>query len=621
MLANQKLYKLVTLKEYNKTLKHFLNNLTSGYGKLSDKKKWEIIIDKLISFRKDNEQFTAVITAFKNSVLNTSNNSFTLSLSNCVHYFENYCFLIATDNPTYKLSNYQKDKIFEAILDAVNTCETGKNTRFEYVLQLYRSDSEWITDTLSKARYQIISRLANQYCAVNRIASVLDPHVLKIMTEYASEKGYGIKIDKRIVDIHMVQVSQNKITLFFDREAPLAFTFEYEDLVIQMLTHHVISKIQECFCPKGSNLSNTNTPLSPVMMYEFKRLIEDLIGDYPITPLVDSEEDQEENVTYSLKKYPEMYASLSEYIQQKLEKEEYITSYEALNKNNIKNVRIRNNVTHSNLLELNEILKKATTQLSQHRLILLNHRLLRTCLLYPELLLHYFEKNPNIEPILPKQFKTNPLYLNKILTILDKKIQFAIDKRNEYDIRIFSEMILKLIQFNPQFLDTLSETVKNNTIVKSILKNQIAFINNMSIEKMTHELETNETINFSRVLLLSQSINPNQFIRIIEQRQRCNLKPLPFCNDVNIIKEFIASLKQQKILWNDSENHYQKAKQQAHETYCFDLDNSDIDTKTALTFLAEKKAWLLAAISYSKFKQTAKFFELIKSLRVASHKR
>lgn len=615
MITSQKLYKVLTLDDYNNAKAKFINSLYSNYQAKSDVEKWGIIHQKFRELRTTDEAMRNKLIAFESERKHGDFNLFNLSLHDCLNYFENFYFLSANDDPKFKLSPAKKLLINESIQDAMGTCETGKNTRFEYVLQLYRTDNDWISNTLSKARYNLILRMKDKYCKLKKTPQSLEVHVLRIITQLAANDNYGVKIEHSIRDVHQNLIKENEIKQFYQSEAPARFAFEYEDEILNILTQHLLDEIRDRFFTH-EDWQNNNVHLENDKSIELSEFLKNHLGDsisvYDLC--LDEEEDKS---YYSLKKLDELKSVLLQSVKQKLETEEYTVPYHQFikeNKAKLTNIRLKGDIAIDQVIALNTALSEYGNNFGNDKML---PKLIQThekvILLYPELFLTHLKQKPALIHVLSKSLKNYPTLIEGITRIYDEKLQQAINKDNQDEIiQIVSDYLL-LEKYYPNLYEKLSDTVKNNSKVQKVLNSDNQFIK-ANTEDIIRVLSTQETISINQAIRLASKLKPCKMLEVINNRSYRLLKPLPYFNDNNNINHFITSLKEKNINFSTDGIDYIQAKKQAFEFICFGSDTVSGGLCSAATFLGKTENWVLAMMQYAKYQKSG--FENLKQLNL-----
>lgn len=455
MLASNKLYQSMSLKEYNTAKQTCIKRLNQGYETKSVPEKWDLLLEL---FKNLAPQYSEKLTSFQLARKNTNYNLFNLSLTDCLQYFENFYFLYTTSDPQFKLSDSQKSLLLEAIDDAMGTCETGISTRFEGVLQQYRTDLDWITNVLSKSRYQLLLGLQDAYNTTYHIALDLRVHVLKIMTQLATDAGLGIEIEHYIKDAFASLVNKTQITQYFQEHAPRVFTEDYEEVVVDILSQHLLFELQELFCPNATNWENETSLIPATRVQEFMTFVNNRLGLTDISPIESLGELEDDNA-YCLKNKKETYALLRAFVQKKLIQDQYVIPFTAITKENAsiaRTIQLKKGVSFSTLLKINETLLNYSEDNTDEIATLLQKNS-PTLLHYPDLLLSHIDAHPDLLELLPRALETNSYFQQQTAEAIDKAMCLAISTGSLTQIDTFTPPLLRLIKQNPHLVSALSK--------------------------------------------------------------------------------------------------------------------------------------------------------------------
>ena len=455
MLASKKLYQLMSLKEYNTAEQTCIKSLAQDYETKSVPEKWDIVLG---IFKTLAPEYSDKLTSFQSARKNTNYNLFNLSLPDCLNYFEHFYFLYTTTDSRFKLSNSQKKLLLESIDDAMGTCETGISTRFEGVLQQYRTDLDWVTNVLSKSRYQLLLGLQDAYNTTYRIALSLRVHVLKIMTQLASEAGLGIQIEHYIKDAFAYLVDKAQITQYFEEHTPKVYTKDYEEEVVNILSQHLLFELQELFCTDATNWEKETLLIPTARVQEFMTFVNNRLGLTEVSPIESLGELDEDNA-YCLKNKKETYALLQEFVQKKLIQDQYVIPFSAITKENATlahTIQFKKGVTFSTLLKINQTLLSYTAD-NTDLIAQCLQKNSQTLLNYPDLLLSHIKAYPELLRLLPRSLETNAYFLKQTAAAIDKALCLTISTGGSLtQANKLIKPLLRLIKHNPHLVSTLS---------------------------------------------------------------------------------------------------------------------------------------------------------------------
>lgn len=648
MLPTNKLYKIVSLKEYNEAKSAALYNLAFNYSSKTDQEKWDLIHAKLLacvpqsSFttRTKNADGTLQPSAWENfqAARKTGDaNLFNISLKDCLDYFENFYFLYTTEEEKFKLNKAQKAKLLEGIQDAMGTCETGINTRFEMVLQLYRTDLDWVTNCLSKQRYELVHHLHDKYNAEHNIAASLQVHILRIMTQEAEAANLGLKVEHNIRDIYDNPLNFNNagIRKYFRKYAPPLFKKEYEAQILDTLSQHLLFEINELYQPPNSgDWAVQGRRLEGEDITAFNKFIEERLGFAGAAiKLGDFNDDYTQ---FTLKPKAEFFNLLTGFVEQKLIREGYYIPFDKLTRkfeSELQGLRLKPGVTASTLIEVNEaILTCNAEHIKTCRAALMKHK--HILLQYPELLLSRITNDDmSLLLSLPKVLISDAYFLDHAVARLDALLTGAIKSGDSQHQVSLTTQLLRLVKHDKTYLKQCSQSVRELHAVKALFKpftSQTALRNkyiakrnqvpealenltdlnlitsgslyNAVSEKQEAEFLKVEAIaaltqathvGFSQTARFAQVLTPRILIKISEYRKSTNLPALPYCNNVSGLERFQAELLEQKITgW--TKNGLNAIKRQASEHVRLGFDKPVYGADSAAKCLTETEFWFVA---------------------------
>ena len=449
LLATTKLYELMSLDEYTAAQTAYITQLALHYKQKTDAERWAIILEKFAGLA---PQYEPDFRAFQTQRIESDPSLFNLSLAACLDYFEHFYFLYTTENPRFKLSEHSKTLLLGAIKEAMDTCETGKSTRFEMVLQLYRTDTNWVTNLLSKQRYLLLMQLQDAYNEVNRVPQSFQVHILKIMTQLAADEGLGIEIVHKVKDVFAGYMSRAKIKEYFLDKYPGVFCVEYEEAVINTLSQHLIYEMNEFYCYRQANWE-TNEIIIPVdRVQEFGSFLDNRLGLSNVN-IFDSLGVLDGSGCFHLKNKNDCLAILQGFIQQKLVAEGYFKTL-PLHQNWSDDIQLFKGVKQSDFRELDQALTNYNGDDSQQLFrLMIKHR--NILLLYPELLLSHIEAHPELLFLLPKELKTNAYFIEQVVSKLGQTLLAALASNNEDLYNQLSSHLFILTKNNSDYLNQL----------------------------------------------------------------------------------------------------------------------------------------------------------------------
>ena len=504
----------MSLDEYESEQKASLNTLSLCYASKDNASKWDLLLNK---FKELDSQRLNQYLAFQQDRKNVIENIYNLSLADCVMYFENFYFLYTTEDPRFKLNSTQKKQLLESIDDAMCTCETGIRTRFENVLQLYRTDLDWVRNTLSHARFLLITKISAMYNSTNNVAVALSPHVLSIMTKLANQCGLGIRIEREIHDIYQHSLGNiSPIIEFFNQSYPVLFSKNYEEELDTILTVELLQKVKDSFfkgCPEiGPTLCGNK-------ISAFNTFLENHIGS-DVSDIVTKLGELNESYTeLHLKDKESLTLIIKELINQKLIREGYCLPAEQLSAVTIQQeLRLSNGLYRKKLTKFNEALIDCN-EANIHNIarIIMQHRIM--IIQYPSILLSRIQEHPELISVLPNEFKNNRYFIEPVVKILENALLAAMDAGNTRHINQFTSDLLYLAQQNASYLANISTRILNlPDVALTLLKKDGLYLKHLPIE-----MRQDRTLVEAAILQNSQAwhyIPPNLALDYIQLAQQ-----------------------------------------------------------------------------------------------------
>jgi len=465
LIPSQKIYQLTSLDEYNLELQTCIKGLAKNYEQQSVIKKWELLLDKFKIISPENAE---AFSKFQQARKNANTSLFNLNLNACLEYFQNFYFLYTTEDPRYKLSDAQKKLLLEAINDAMTTCETGINTRFELVLQQFRTDLDWVRNTLSKTRYLFLLRIQDAYNTEKSIRNSLRVHVLKVMHDLAIELNLGITVEHQINDAHEHAIDKTEIQKYFKQHYPKIFVNDYEEKIIEILSQDLLFQLQEQFCPNWAT-SIISIPMD--RMDELRSFVNNRIALDGINILENIGNLSDDAQIFLMKSKDKVYDILYDLIKQKLVAEKFFIPFTEIRSDNpeaIKSLHLREGVTCALILNLNESFQNFSEENKDILNTLLQNNY-DVILQYPGLLLTHISRHPGLLSIVPQSLQDNKLFLDECFKALNEGLYLATKENNEVLIKQFIERIDYIIENHSEYLTKLSQASLANIYIAATL--------------------------------------------------------------------------------------------------------------------------------------------------------
>lgn len=604
MLLTNKLYKEVSLDEYKAASKVAINHLTYNYSSKTDKEKWDFLLPKLAALVPNQINSTLDGVRFKDGLANFQRqrkegnaNLFNLSLHDCLDYFENFYFLYTTEDKKFKLNAAKKNKLLEAIFDAMGTCETGINTRFDMVLKLYRTDLDWVTNCLSKQRYELVSGLHDRFNYEYNVGGAYQVHILNIMNREAEHAGLGLHSEHSVSDVWVYSipnVTKKDVQTYFTQHAPRIFKEDYEEKILETLSQHLLFEINELYQPiNGVPWDKAGRTLEGEDITAFNKFIQDRLGfDGAGAELGDFNDDYTQ---FTLKPRAEFFALLRGFVQTKLIRDGHHIPMDGISDASdadLKNVRLKNGVTVAALKEVNQAIVGCNAETKRAcRATLIKHA--DVVLQYPDLLLLHVKTNPELLSILPKVLTRDAYFLEQAVSTVDALLADAISAEDNDEIGHLRALLLRLVRHDKSYLNQCTSTMGREFFEQYT----DAKANNK--EQALEGLKQDAVLGFSKTARLAQGLTPDEFIEIIRYRKQHHLPPLPYCNDASGLELFKQELGTQRInQWNTQ--GLAALRGQASKCVRLNIDKPVLGGDSALKHLAKNDLWFMAMARYQR---------------------
>jgi|GEM_PF-2546778 len=598
MLLTNKLYKEVSLDEYNAARKVEINNLSFTYSRQTDKEKWDFLLAKLAAVVPNQINSTLEGVGFKDALAKFQSqrkegdaNLFNLSLHDCLDYFENFYFLYTTEDKKFKLKGEQKNKLLELIFDAMGTCETGINTRFDMALKLYRTDLDWVTNHLSKQRYELVSGLHDRFNVEYNVGGAYQVHILNIMNREAEKARLGLHSEHAVFDIYehrIPNVSKKDVQTYFKQHAPGIFKKDYDDQILETLSQHLLFEINELYQPvNGVSWDGAGRTLECEDITAFNKFIEERLGfDGAGAELGDLNDD---DTQFTLKPRAEFFALLRGFVQTKLIRDGHHIPMDGISDASdadLKNVRLKNGITVAALKEVNQAIVGCNAETKRAcRATLIKHA--DVVLQYPDLLLLHVKTNPELLSILPKVLTRDAYFLEQAVSTVDALLADAINAEDNDEIGHLRALLLRLVRHDKSYLNQCTSTMGREFFEQYT----DAKANNK--EQALEGLKQDAVLGFSKTARLAQGLTPDELIEIIRYRKQHHLPPLPYCNDASGVEEFKQQLGEQRIAnWNA--DGLAALRSQASDCVRLGTDKQERGGDSALKYLAKNDLWFMA---------------------------
>lgn len=475
-IQTNKFYTVPKYEAYNRAKKTHIESMDIDYDSKQTGEKWTFLMAQLASSLGQEHmpngeqiiQFQTRLAAFKTKREGTSNSYFNLSLTQCVHYFEEFHFLYNTTDPHYKLTDAAKKDLLKSISEAIDVCETGLNGRLYTALQAHQKESDWIQNELVKARCETLRMLHHQFGGQ-------DVHVYNKLVQLANQAHLGIPKKEEILDIHAGMVDSDRLEAFFNQHYPALFE-RYEQQTEDSLTNHYLSELATTLGINSAEWAAGRVTIPVEKTGDITHSITAYFQGIPTEGIHYALGDlSEDDMQYTLKSKQDVAKTIKGLVAQKLMAEQYVVTLDqiAVDRTIHPHLRLKKGVVLDELITLNQALKQNDPQqiqdkLQQNPLILMH---------YPDLIISQIQSNSAILSSVPRWLKTDTRFIDSSMVALNQLLCDAISENNENAIRDLTFHVLNLIQSEYGYLQQLSEPVLKNPIVGAMLveKNGLLF--------------------------------------------------------------------------------------------------------------------------------------------------
>ncbi|MFY7697560.1 MAG: DUF4116 domain-containing protein [Legionella sp.] len=536
MLTTTKIYQLVSLEDYIVEKNNYLLGIDNHYANKSVLEKWTILINKY-------SQIAPIVAQqlefFKKTRESTTPTNTNLSLDSCVHYFEDFCFLLETTNSKFAITDSDKECIHKSIAEVNFICETGLITRFERIIQLYRKDIQnWVASCLYKQRYNLVAMMHVQYNSQYHVAESRSVHTLNMMLELAAEKNLGISIEQQLVDVYRTNQEADSITDYFNQHYPLA-TIKYKYSMVDLLTEHLMAEVARLDSTEQPQWSNNHGLYIPGDQGAvFVNLIEEHLGFKYIEA---NPNPNSELIVYQLMTVDEekldgsillhdkkiFYSRLYNLIYQKLVQEQYIihinqtdsidTIFKKLAQaSELSNTDLRLLAALSRAVQRINLLgkNKVSEQLAEFQ-----HLICKV----PAAILWYLKENPVLWNVMPLAIFKNMAFSEQAINAFNEILIRGLSEPNDTLTHLSITYLSHILVEHPSFYEKLSDEAKNNKqlILNFILRHPQSYVNlpdhlKLDIDIAKRAIQGNKFIYFNLPEQLKQQFD-NENIKIEEE--------------------------------------------------------------------------------------------------------
>jgi hypothetical protein len=417
-----------------------------GYFELNTEARWRELMGQCAPlFVLNGLRHQHEIQSFCEERLRPSDGS-RMSLDNCLAYFEQFYFLLTTDNELYRLNNQEKENLKRVVLSGVGACEPGKQQRFEQALMLYRRDQNWIKCQLSNYRYNLILRLQEQYNTAHLVSGAYSPHTLKLMIQLAEQRQFGLKSESSLHDDYMYFESINRIKQYFKTHYP-AIISEFEQTVLDNLSHNLMIDLQAFLTLNGIDTSTWDAQgivIPYTQLDEFNGFFEDKSFDTVIDFLRD--ETEEDDTVLRLKQKSAFQQGVRELMTQKLLDDAYAVSVfdVGIVPTFVPGVRLKPGVRFEQLRAVNRALADRTLGFeSRYARALLEHPAVVAA--YPDFMMTKLEHLLPVVPQLLTELSFDAPTLNTLRAKLILLLSAAYEEGADEQIALLSDALFSVM--------------------------------------------------------------------------------------------------------------------------------------------------------------------------------
>jgi hypothetical protein len=505
-----------------------------GYFELNTEARWRELMGQCAPlFVLNGLRHQHEIQSFCEERLRPSDGS-RMSLDNCLAYFEQFYFLLTTDNELYRLNNQEKENLKRVVLSGVGACEPGKQQRFEQALMLYRRDQNWIKCQLSNYRYNLILRLQEQYNTAHLVSGAYSPHTLKLMIQLAEQRQFGLKSESSLHDDYMYFESINRIKQYFKTHYP-AIISEFEQTVLDNLSHNLMIDLQAFLTLNGIDTSTWDAQgivIPYTQLDEFNGFFEDKSFDTVIDFLRD--ETEEDDTVLRLKQKSAFQQGVRELMTQKLLDDAYAVSVfdVGIVPTFVKELRFKPDVSFEQVCAVNHARGDSAPDCES--------RYANALLQYPSVMKAYpsfiFTQLKCLLPVLPQLVTTlnfDAFELNNFRAELIQLLLSANSEGDEAQVALLSSVLSIVIP------DVLPETLLENGefAIKFIQQNDVQLRHPTAFQDVFRLLNAGR-VRATTVSDVAQRLTPQEMLGVVRERQKHSLLPLPYCDDLARLEAF-----------------------------------------------------------------------------------
>lgn len=478
MLPTQKLYQTVDRTQYDEQKQRYIRALWPTYHGLDNRAKWAHLME---AFSRLFPAEGPVVLDFLQARLNTIESSNTISLANCLNYFEQFYFIYTTTDALYKLNDAEKRALKQQVLDGMGVgCETGKQERFELALASYRRDTHWIDGHLSQMRYHCLERLAEQYNQVHLIADSYSIHTNKTMKALAEAKQMGIQSEAELNDAYLTPDKIAAITAYFNTHSPAAYR-EFEAHAAGDLAQQLLNEFTDFLKAHAMSMTDweQNGLLIPdALLPELSRFFDSKSFD----AIMDDLRDESDETHLKFKKKADFIDGLQTLVKKKLLQNGYYVSLSALHALPV-DADVPSLPTWHVGVSMQDVMavRKALDCVSEDWAdVLLQHQ--TVLLQYPQLVLSRVSAQIRILSVLPDALRINGLFVDAAITAVNTRLLVAMNARDADQIDRIIDSLFVFLNGSCDDLSLFSDSVLSHPLVaKALVKRNGVLLKQMPL--------------------------------------------------------------------------------------------------------------------------------------------
>jgi len=495
-VSNPKFYELPRWQTYQEQKKAYLQTIPGYSDQLTDQRRWRMITTHLQNTIRPDcmpdgitcDEFNSKFSIFISKRLDTINNSFNLSLKQCVGYFEDFLFLHNTDTKDFKISATERIKLLQVILEVSQgvICEMGLNGRFYSILQDLQKDSNWVATELARARCATIRILETAYQAQARNPIPGEVHTYNYIVELANTRHLGIPQTITIEDAHGAAIDKNAVKKYFDENYQSEFT-KYEENAINTLTNYYLNELSSIGEIDVKTWQSTGKiDLNASQMTQVIDSINTAFYDSDVTyeekDFLRVDPDNFEVCT--LKSREEVSAQIAIWVRRKLIHQGYFEAIDLKkamkNPKDYSKIKLNSGHTPQDLINVYQaIVTNDYIKIRRYENVLLS---------YPEILIAKIKTDPSYIGTLPPFLMVDTRCVDHIVACVDGLLKIAISEKNPTRIKELSSHLMMAIGTQYGYIHKLSSSVLNHPAVASIiLEKNPWFFGNLGNEAQQHE--------------------------------------------------------------------------------------------------------------------------------------